>query len=53
MKDYKGFAKRRNLLKAFKGFDKRLRCRGFQYEVGKRADTWYTLRRGEIVEVAE
>ena len=23
------------LLKAFKGFDKRLRCRGFQYEVGK------------------
>ena len=35
MKGYKGFAKRRNLLKAFKGFDKRLRCRGFQYEVGK------------------
>ena len=35
MKDYKGFAKRRNLLKAFKGFDKRLRCSGFQYEVGK------------------
>ena len=35
MKDYKGFAKRRNLLKSFKGFDKRLRCRGFQYEVGK------------------
>ena len=35
MKDYKGFAKRRSLLKAFKGFDKRLRCRGFQYEVGK------------------
>ena len=36
MKAYKGFAKRRNLLKAFKGFDKRLRCRGFQYEVGKK-----------------
>ena len=36
MKDYKGFAKRRNLLKAFKGFDKHLRCRGFQYEVGKK-----------------
>ena len=35
MKAYKGFANRRNLLKAFKGFDKRLRCRGFQYEVGK------------------
>ena len=35
MKSYKGFAKRRNLLKAFKGFDKHLRCRGFQYEVGK------------------
>ena len=35
MKAYKGFAKRRNLLKAFKGFDKRLRCRDFQYEVGK------------------
>ena len=35
MKAYKGVAKRRNLLKAFKGFDKRLRCRGFQYEVGK------------------
>ena len=35
MKAFKGFAKRRNLLKAFKGFDKRLRCRGFQYEVGK------------------
>ena len=36
MKAYKGFAKRRNLLKAFKGFDKHLRCRGFQYEVGKK-----------------
>ena len=35
MKAYKGVAKRRNLLRAFKGFDKRLRCRGFQYEVGK------------------
>ena len=35
MKAYKGVAKRRNLLKAFKGLDKRLRCRGFQYEVGK------------------
>ena len=35
MKAYKGVAKRRNLLKAFKGFDKRLSCRGFQYEVGK------------------
>ena len=35
MKAYKGVAKRRNLLKAFKGFDKRLRCSGFQYEVGK------------------
>ena len=35
MKAYKWFAKRRNLLKAFKGFDKRLRCRGLQYEVGK------------------
>lgn len=35
MEAYKGVAKRRNLLKAFKGFDKRLRCRGFQYEVGK------------------
>ena len=40
-------------MKAVKGLDKRLRCRGFQYEVGKRADTWYTLRRVEIVEVAE
>ena len=36
MKAYKGFAKRRNLLKAFKGFDKHLRYRGFQYEVGKK-----------------
>ena len=35
MEAYKGVAKRRNLLRAFKGFDKRLRCRGFQYEVGK------------------
>lgn len=35
MKAYKGVAKRRNLLKAFKWFDKRLRCSGFQYEVGK------------------
>ena len=35
MEAYKGVAKRRNLLKAIKGFDKRLRCRGFQYEVGK------------------
>ena len=35
MNAYKGVAKRRNLLRAFKGFDKRLRCRGFQYEVGK------------------
>ena len=40
-------------MKAFKGFDNRLRFRGFQYEVGKRADTWYTLRRVEIVEVSE
>lgn len=29
MEAYKGVAKRRNLLKAIKGFDKRLRCRGF------------------------
>lgn len=35
MKAYKWFDKRRNLLKAFKGFDKHLKCRGFQYEVGK------------------
>ncbi|MDO4302118.1 MAG: hypothetical protein Q4D26_12130 [Clostridia bacterium] len=39
-------------MKAYKGFDKNLKCRDFQYEIGK-ADTYYTLVNGEFAEVKE
>ena len=40
-------------MKAYKGFNKDMTCRGFQYkEDGEsiKADTWYELRGGKVVE---
>lgn len=43
-------------MKLFKGFNKDMTCRGFQYREGEtyhedKADTWYTVRDGKFVEV--
>lgn len=39
-------------MKAYKGFNRDMTCRDFQYEERKtyKPDVWYTLRNGEIVE---
>lgn len=39
-------------IKAYKGFNKDMACRGFAYEEGKRikADTWYKFVDGEFTE---
>lgn len=41
------------VIKAYKGFNKNMTCRGFQYEEGKevKENTWYSLINGEITEV--
>lgn len=47
-------------MKVYKGTDKNMQCRGKQYVLGKKeiddgvrikADTWYRLENGELVEV--
>ena len=44
-------------MKAYKGFNKDMTCRNFQYEEGKTyehpgtPDTWYYLKDGKITEV--
>lgn len=41
---------------AYKGTDKNMKCRGYQYSLGKthdmgEPDTWYTVKNGQFVEV--
>nr|UWD62972.1 MAG: hypothetical protein [Bacteriophage sp.] len=51
-------------MKVYKGTDKDMKCRGFQYKLGEaavkaaivdgekiKAGTWYQLKNGEFVEV--
>lgn len=46
------------MITTYKGFNKDMTCKGFQYEEGKeyetdKADTWYTMKDGKIVEWEE
>lgn len=42
-------------MKAYKGFNKDMTCRGFQYKEGEtyETDTWYKLQDGKVVKAEE